>query len=148
MVIDGLPVPVKSYNQILMEQEHNQSTKGGNFNMVNYAEEVIKHEAFTPEQGSDFWSPVAGQYKVKALTEMEDTEPYKKEGEPDKPRVKISIQIGGDIKNWTMAVGKTSASTYGQLCKVASENNNTLVGVEFTVVVVNDGSRNSYTVVR
>jgi len=116
--------------------------------MVNYAEEVSKLEAFKPEESSNYWSPVPGQYKVKALSELIETEPYQEEGKPDKARMKLEIEVGGVKKTWTMTVGKTLKSTYGQLCNLASKTGqNKLTDKEFTVVVVSDGNRNSYTIV-
>jgi len=117
--------------------------------MVDYTAEVTKLEAFKPEEGSQFWSPEPGQYKVKALSELEETTPYQEEGKPDKPRVKLQISIADsqEFKLWNMTIGKTMKSTYGQLCNLAKNKGNKLIGVEFTVVVVSDGNRNSYTIV-
>ena len=119
--------------------------------MVNYLEEVKKLEEYEP---GDFWTPEAGQYKVKALGELYDVDPWKeerKEGEKiiieEKPRVAIEIEIEGKEKIWTMGKGKTPASSYGQICKLATTKNNTLKDIEFQVVVTNDGKKNSYTIV-
>jgi len=109
---------------------------------IDYANEQKILEAYKPQEGSMFWKPVAGKYKVKAITELEQAEPYE-----DKPQVKITLQIGSEQKIWTFAVGKTPASTYGQFVKMASECNNSLKDKEFTIVVISDGSKNSYTVV-
>jgi len=108
----------------------------------NYTEEQKKLEAYKPIEGSLFWKPTAGKYKVKAMTELEEAEPYE-----DKPQVKIVLNINGEDKIWTFGHGKTPASVYGQFVRMATENNNTLIGKEFTVVVINDGTKNSYTLV-
>jgi len=102
------------------------------------------------QEGSDFWKPKVGQFKVKALTELEPTEPYVKgEGENKEvhPQAKIRILIGEEEKTWTFGIGKTPASTYGQLVELAIKHNNTLKDVEFTVVVKSDGTKNDYTIV-
>jgi len=109
---------------------------------IDYQQEQQKLENFKPEEGSLFWKPTAGQYKVKTLSELEDAEPYE-----DKPQSKIKLLINGEEKTWTFAIGKSSASTYGQWVKKATENQNSLNGKEFTVVVINDGKKNSYTIV-
>lgn len=105
------------------------------------------------EEGGNFWKPKAGQYKVKALTEILDTDPYVrkgKEGQSDEfnPQAKIEIEVdGGEKKGWTFGKGLTLASTYGQLVQLATKHQNQLTGVEFNVVVKFDGSKNDYTIV-
>ena len=116
--------------------------------MVNYQEEVKKLDAFKPKDNLDYWDPAQGQYKVKGLTELEEAEPYEEEGKDPKPRVKIDLMIDGKKQTWTLGVGKSPASSYGQLCKLAAANNNTLKNVEFIIVVTNDGKKNTYTIVR
>jgi len=98
---------------------------------------------------TDFWKPEPGQYKIKALTELEEAEPFKREGEPDRPQVKVKILIEGkEEHNWTMAKGKTLSSTYGQLCNLATSNKNKLKDLEFMVVVTSDGTKNTYAIVK
>ena len=109
---------------------------------INYAEEQQRLKDFKPQEGSLFWKPEAGQHKVKALTELEEAEPYE-----EKPQAKITLQLGEEEKVWTFSKGKSLASTYGQLVDLASKRHNNLKGTEFVVVVVNDGVKNSYTIV-
>ena len=103
------------------------------------------------QEGSDYWKPKSGQFKVKALTELEEAEPFlkKKEGQPDEPspQSKIKILVNGEQKVWTFGKGKTPASTYGQLVELATKHANQLTGVDFSVVVKNDGTKNDYTIV-
>ena len=103
------------------------------------------------QESSNYWKPKVGQFKVKALSELEDTEPYvrKKEGEEDEihPQSKIKILVAGEEKIWTFGIGKTPASTYGQLVELATKHANQLTGVEFSVVVKSDGTKNDYTIV-
>lgn len=103
------------------------------------------------QEGSNFWKPKVGQFKVKALSELEEADPYirKQEGKPDEvnPQAKIKILVAGEEKIWTFGLGKTPASTYGQLIELAVKHNNKLTDVEFSVVVKSDGSKNDYTIV-
>jgi len=103
------------------------------------------------EEGGSYWKPKPGQYKVKALTELEDTEPFvkKKEGQPDQisEQAKVKIEVNGETKTWTFGKGLTLASTYGQLVQNAPSHGNTLIGKEFTVAVKSDGTKNDYTIV-
>ena len=113
---------------------------------MDYQEELKKLQ-----ESGNYWKPKAGQFKVKALTELEDADPFvrKKEGEEDEvhPQAKIKILLGEDEKIWTFGKGKTPASTYGQLIELATKHANSLTNVEFSVVVKNDGTKNDYTIV-
>lgn len=107
------------------------------------------------QEGGNFWKPKPNQYKVKALTELEDTDDFVKKKKDDKgneieermPQAKVKILVGDEEKTWTFGKGKTPASTYGQLINFAAKNNNTLKDKEFSVVVKNDGTKNDYTIV-
>jgi hypothetical protein len=117
--------------------------------MINYSEEVKRLDSFVPGESSNFWKPVAGQYRVRGLTELEDAPPFKskKEGEADKPQAKISILIGDDTFVWTMAKGVSPASAYGQLCKLGQDKGK-LKDLDFMIVVTNDKKKNTYTIVK
>ena len=115
--------------------------------MINYSQEVIRLDSFVPGASSQFWKPKPGQYRVKALTELENAEPFHKEGEADKPQAKIDLLIGEDKFTWTMGVTASPASAYGQLCKLAVAKGGHLKDVEFMIVVTNDKKKNSYTIV-
>jgi len=104
---------------------------------------------------SAYWKPKAGQFKIKALSELLEAEPFIKkikneqgvEAEEKSEQFKLVILIGEEQKVWTFGKGKTPASTYGQLLQLAVKNNNNLTGVEFIVVVKFDGTKNDYTIV-
>ncbi len=104
------------------------------------------------QEGGNYWKPKVGQFKVKALSELEEAEPFvrKKEGETDEvtPQAKINILVNEEEKIWTFGIGKTPASTYGQLVDLATKNANQLKEVEFTVVVKSDGTKNDYTIIQ
>ena len=102
------------------------------------------------QEGSNYWKPKVGQFKVKSLTELEETEPYIKqlsEGKTEEhPQARIRILVNGEEKVWTFGKGQTPASTYGQLIELAVKKG-TLKDVEFTVIVKSDGTKNDYTIV-
>jgi hypothetical protein len=114
--------------------------------MIDYKSEVVKLDAFVPGEQSQYWKPKPGQYRVKALTELEEAEPFEKEGEKPKPQVKIDLLIGEDKFTWTMAVGVSPASAYGQLCHLGSKKGQ-LKNLDFMIVVTNDKKKNTYTIV-
>ena len=104
------------------------------------------------QESKNYWKPKAGQYKVKALSELEEAQPYvkKREGQPDEvsEQCKIKILVDGQETLWTFGKGQTLASSYGQLVELATRHSNNLTGVEFTVVVKFDGTKNDYTIVQ
>jgi len=113
---------------------------------MDYQEELKKIQ-----EGGDYWKAKAGQFKVKALSELEEADPFVKQrkGEEDEvhPQAKIRLLVAGEEKTWTFGKGKTPASTYGQLIELATKHANQLKDVEFSVVVTNDGTKNNYTIV-
>lgn len=113
---------------------------------INYSAEVSRLDAFVPGENSQFWKPKAGQYRVKALTELEEAKPFEKEGEAPKPQAKIDLLIDEAKYTWTMAKGVSPASAYGQLCRLGTTKGS-LKGVEFMIVVTNDKKKNTYTIV-
>ena len=124
----------------------------GRIIMVDYKKELDRVDSYKPEDSSLYWKAEPGQYLVKAMSELEDTDPYEEEGKPDKTRVKLNIILkekGTWSKpvDWTLAVGKTPASAYGQLCRLAVGKGGSLKDLEFQVIVVNDGTKNTYTIV-
>ena len=104
------------------------------------------------QEGSNYWKPKVGQFKVKSLIELEPTDPYiqkRSDGEDEKhEQFKIKIVVNDEEKIWTFGKGQTPASTYGQLIELATKNNNTLINEEFTVVVKSDGTKNDYTIIQ
>jgi len=113
---------------------------------MDYQEELKRLQ-----EGSDYWKPKPGQFKVKSLTELEPTDPYiltRSDGTTEShEQFKIKIVVNGEEKVWTFGKGKTPASTYGQLIELATKHANQLSGVEFSVVVKSDGTKNDYTIV-
>ena len=118
---------------------------------MDYQEELKRLQ-----ESGNYWKPKVGRYKVKALTELEEADPYIRKTKNDKgeeieessPQSKIQVTIDGEEKTWTFGKGKTPASTYGQLIELATKHANQLKGVEFSVVVKSDGTKNDYTIVQ
>jgi hypothetical protein len=120
--------------------------------MIDYKSEVKRLDAFVPGENSKFWKPKTGQYKVKALTELEGAEPFipkdSKDPEKDKkPQCKLDLLVNDERVTWTMGIGVSPASAYGQLCKLAVEMNG-LKDKTFIIVVTSDGKKNTYTIVK
>ena len=103
------------------------------------------------QEASNYWKPKAGQFKVKALSELEEAKPFikEREGQPDEvtEQAMIKILVNDTETIWTFGKGLTLASTYGQLIDLATKYANQLTGVEFTVAIKNDGKKNDYTIV-
>ena len=103
------------------------------------------------QQGGIYWKPKAGQFKVKALSELEETDPFiskREDGtEEASPQYKLKVLVNGEEKIWTMGRGATMASTHGQLVHLATSRGNSLINAEFTVAVKSDGKKNDYTIV-
>ena len=55
--------------------------------------------------------------------------------------------MSGKEYTWNFPFGKTSGSTYGQLCRLAVAKGNKLTDVEFTVVVTGSGQNKRFTIV-
>jgi len=116
--------------------------------MINYMEEVRRLDSFVPGDASNYWKPKPGQYKVKALTELEEAQPFIAEGKEPKEQAKIDLLLGKDTVTWTIAKGISPASAYGQLCSLASKLGGTLINKDFMIVVTNDKKKNTYTIVQ
>lgn len=114
---------------------------------MDYQAEQKRLEEAEANMSSDFFKPEAGQYKIKALTELIDADPYEEEGKEPQPRKQMDVLHEGKEFTWNMPFGKTKASTYGQLVSLAAKNNNSLIGVIFTVVVVGSGQNKRFTIV-
>lgn len=112
--------------------------------MIDYQKEFERIE-------NTYWSPKAGHYKILFLSEMENHEPFiDEETQKSTPRVKVKISIENiPLKSfiWVFGVGNSQASIYGQLCSFATKNNNSLNGKSVSLVVNNDGNKNTYTIV-
>ncbi len=113
---------------------------------MDYQEELKKLN-----ESGNYWKPKVGQFKVKALSELEESEPFvrKHDDKEDEvsPQSQVKILVDGQEKIWTFGNGKTPASTYGQIIELATKHGNQLTGVEFSVVIKSDGTKNDYTIV-
>lgn len=112
--------------------------------MINYKEEVKRLNEFVPGDQTEFWKPKPGQYRVRALSELEETKPF--QGDVNKPQIKIDLLLGEEKFTWTMAKGKSPGGSYGQLCNLALKKGK-LTNIDFMIVVTNDKKKNTYTIV-
>ena len=120
---------------------------------IDYKAESQRLDSFVPGESSEFWKPKPGQYRIRALGELEPTKPFQKKDASGKvteehEQVELSILLDDKQYKWTMGKGKTPASTYGQLVQLAKAYNNTLKNVDFMVVVVTDKNKNRCTIVK
>lgn len=113
---------------------------------MDYQSELKKLEDNAANAVSDYWKPKAAQYKVKALSELEDAKPYEEEGKEPQLRKQIKMLVDGKEVVWSMPFGVTPASTYGQLVRLGTVKGK-LTNAEFTVVVTGDGKSKRFTIV-
>lgn len=115
---------------------------------MDYQTELKRLEENEAQSAGDFWKPEASQYRVKALSELEDGKPFEEEGkEPQKRKqIRVLVQDSNKEYTWTMPYGITPASTYGQLVRLGTEKKQ-LIGQEFGVVVTGSGKNKRFTIV-
>lgn len=113
---------------------------------MDYKLELEKLKANEQNVSSEYWKPKPNQYKVKAMSEIEDARPYEEEGKEPQLRKQLKILVEGKEVLWSMPFGITPASTYGQLVHLGSVKGN-LTGQEFIVVVTGDGKTKRFTIV-
>jgi len=126
--------------------------------VINYEQESLRLEGYVPESSSDYWKPKPGQFRVKAITEIEDAKPFQKKDSTGKvieeqPQKQIKFLLNDKQYTWTFGLGKSSASTYGQLVSLAKSLGNSLKDKEFMVVVVatkgaDNKDKHNYTIVK
>jgi len=93
----------------------------------------------------DYWKPLAGEHKVKFLTEPEPTEYTDTEGNVT-PQERFDVEVAGKKYTWTIPIGKTRKSLYGQLMLWAATKGH-FTGLSVTLLVKGEGIRKDYTVV-
>lgn len=89
-----------------------------------------------------FWSPNQGQHKVKALSEIEESEPFK---DDSKPRKKLLLSVDGKEVTWTFPKGKKVTSVYGQLMGLGVKRGK-ILNEKFTILVLGEGQDIRYTI--
>jgi hypothetical protein len=113
-------------------------------NLVNYTDEAKKLEE---QKLTDYWNPKEGKFEVVALSELSKYEQVDKSDGTVKQKAKVLIEVAGKQWTWTMGLGQTKASLYGQLVSFALDHEQKLVGNKFTVVIKNDGKKRDFTIV-
>jgi hypothetical protein len=112
-------------------------------NLVDYdAESKVLEDA----KSKNYWNAKEGKFEVVALSELSKFQQADKDGTL-KEKARIDIEVSGQKYAWTMGVGQTKASLYGQLINLAKEKGNKLTGQKFTVVIKNDGKKRDFTIV-
>lgn len=111
---------------------------------IDYQAELKRLEEFS----GDYWKPKAGQYKVKALSELIEADPFISDEEDKEPqqRSQLRVLVLGKEYIWNFPKGKTKASTYGQLINLGSVKGK-ILNEEFIVVVVGEGQSIRFTIV-
>ena len=113
---------------------------------MDYQKELDKLKENEANSGTDYWKPKAGQFDVKALSELEDAKPFEQEGQEPQLRKQIKVLVAGKEFQWSMPYGVTPASTYGQLVHLGSIRKK-LTDETFKVVVTGDGKTKRFTIV-
>ena len=116
---------------------------------MDYQSELNRLQSNEAVSKTEYWKPKAGQYKVQALSELEEGKPFVEEGKPDQLRKQIHIALLPENKEvvWSFPHGVTRASTSGQLVSLAVARGNKLMNEIFTVVVVGEGQNKRFTIV-
>lgn len=110
---------------------------------MDYQAELEKMRNVSDDNG--YWSPDAGQHKVKALSEIEVAEPFQDDNE-NRPRRKLRLEVNNQEFSWTFPLGKRESSVYGQLLSLGSKRGK-ILGEEFVIVVVGKGQDKRYTII-
>jgi hypothetical protein len=113
---------------------------------MDYQQELARLRENEENAKSEYWKPKAAQYKVKALSELEEAKPYEEEGKEPQLRKQIHVVVDSKEYTWSMPYGITPASTYGQLINLGAAKGK-LTDLEFTVVVTGDAKTKRFTIV-
>jgi len=130
------------YEKIVSENLKNQKE----VKSMDYQAELERLKKNEAENSGDFWKPKAGQYRVKALSEIEEAKPYIEEGKEPQPRKQVRLLLNNQEVIWTMPHGLTPASSYGQLINLAASKGK-LQDEEFTIVVTGSDKSKRFTIV-
>ena len=115
---------------------------------INYQTELERLKNFQATGSSDYWKAEPGQYKVHALGDIVEAKPFvDKKTLKETAQAQINIIVNDEEKTWSFPVGKTLASTYGQLIQLTTALGS-LTGKDFVVVVTSDGKKRNFTVVK
>ena len=112
-------------------------------NLIDYEKEA---GILNDQKQANYWNPKEGKFEVIALSELSKFQQTDKDGTV-KEKAKVLIEVAGQQFIWTMGVGQTKASLYGQLVSFALEHEKKLLGKKFTVVIKNDGKKRDFTIV-
>jgi len=114
-------------------------------NLIDYNSESKRIAEFKTNS-QDYWNAKEGKFEVVALSELTRFQITEKDGTV-KEKAKLSIEVDKKPLIWTMGIGQTKASLYGQLVDLAISKGGKLVGNKFTVVIKFDGTKRDFTIV-
>lgn len=97
-------------------------------------------------QDSNFWKPDAKTYKVKFLGEFGEPRLQKFEDGNEVTKVDVSIEVGGEVFDWSVTKNNAKNSLYGQIVIFASQKN-ALKDRTITLIVTGQSKGRKYTVV-
>lgn len=89
----------------------------------------------------DWFKPEIGEHKIEVLEEPEEI--TKTFDEEVKQQIRLKIKEGGRNFSWDINKGLTLSSIFGQFM-VVGKNFGQLKGMKLTLLVTNDGKKNSY----
>ena len=130
-----------------MEDEIKIKTEDDEFESINYAEENTKLVEYKNDL-LPFWKPEVGVYKIIPLSELKKWSYTNSETGETEDRARIDILLMEEKFTWSMGIGKTQASSYGQLVELGSKNGGKLSGNPLQVVVDFVEGKNSYVITK
>lgn len=114
--------------------------------LVNYGEAQKRIEE--TQNLPPWWNEKSGKHEVTFLSEMvRMPDKIDKDTQEVRKQVRALIEVNGTKFAWSMGVGATKASLYGQLVEYAIKHGNKLTGLKITVVIKNDGKKRDFTIV-
>ena len=128
-----------------MEDEIKIKTEEDEFESINYSNENTKLVEYKNDL-LPFWKPEIGVYNIKLLSELKKWSYTNSETGEKENRARIDIELKEEKFTWSMGIGKTIASTYGQLVEIGSKRNGNLEGSNIQVIVDLKDNKNSYVV--
>lgn len=107
---------------------------------MDYKKEYAKLEAYEPKE---YFKPLAGRYELTILSEPTLTS-YN-EGKEITEQIELTVQHRDKVLTWTMAVGLSFKSLYGQLMALGNAKGK-LIDEQFTLLVTGEDKNKTYVV--
>lgn len=97
----------------------------------------------------DYWKPNEGQHVIVFLSELTEPELHKFTYNGENKEIMqstVMIETAGKKLNWSINKATSKTSLFGKLIRLASLNNNSLVGVKCTLLVEGNGLARRYSI--